>query len=229
VPEKSNNNVFIALDLDRTLFNTATYADTYIDLVAQSNPDLADRTRKAQIAAESVGESFYVRRYISQNASDELVHNLDDKIVAACEGTDLLNPGASELLAYLDQRGYNYGILTYGERTSQELKLRAGHLESIPLLVTSNPSKGLLIAGWRDQDSDEFMVPGELTGLGRAALFSGVRLVDDRARSFVGLPDHNFVRGYHYQPTSTMITDLSDILPKNVKTIQALSEVGDSE
>lgn len=227
--EKSNGDVFIALDLDRTLFNTSAYADIYIDLVAQTNPELADRTRQAQIAAESVGESFYVRRYIGQNTSEELVHDLDNRIIAACEGTDLLNPGASDLLTYLEWKGYNYGILTYGEPVSQELKLQASHLGAVPFLVTSQPNKGALISDWRDQDSDEFMVPSELTGLGRAALFSGVALVDDRARSFVGLPDHNRVRGYHYQPSGMAITDLSGVLPKNVKTIRTLLEVGDNE
>lgn len=95
---------------------------------------------------------------------------------------DLLLSGASELLDSLKSCGIAYGILTYGELSWQQLKLRATRLDLEPHLIVNNKLKGKIIAGWRS--GGEYCLPRELGG-GR---YQKLVLVDDRLYSFAEAP-----------------------------------------
>ncbi|HRQ87049.1 MAG TPA: hypothetical protein PLY16_02975, partial [Candidatus Saccharibacteria bacterium] len=81
----------------------------------------------------------------------------------------------------------------------QAHKLKLSGLSGIPYLMTGE-AKGELIASWQDENG-LFTVPKELGD--SSVKYSSIVLIDDKARSFKGLPRQ--ARGYWLSETSDTI------------------------
>lgn len=88
---------------------------------------------------------------------------------------------AEGLIAEINTRGIDFGIMTYGDPEYQRLKLELMGLSDVPVLVTSEPgAKASLIGSWR-QDDGVFVLPDTLGG----HEVERVILVDDKLDELV--------------------------------------------
>ncbi len=107
------------------------------------------------------------------------------EFVALGDTTDFLMPGARELLAYLRQMAIGHGILTYGGREWQEMKLAAARLSDMPTIITSE-AKGPLLKRWQQPDG-RYALPPEFAMVEYREA-QHIIFVDDKPTSFDGAP-----------------------------------------
>jgi len=226
--ENANPKKFFLLDLDRCLLDLNETMRRYNELVAQQYSSIGPRLDRASRTAVANGDSFDTYKYLAVELGDRAVEELDAMFVKSVENSDLLNPGAKELMEYLALSEHEYGILTYGSLRWQKFKLRASRLDCVPHLVTGQKEKGSLIASWQ-QPSGEFIIPGQLLAhIGQSALFPSVILVDDKPDSFIGLPLG--VRGYLYQnPQYEILPSQQGEVSSSVTIINNFLQVVDTE
>jgi hypothetical protein len=210
---------FYVLDLDRTLFNTPESAALVIQSVAHFDAQLAKELQAEREAHESRGTSFSLRDYIAKHSTQKDVASVEAHYMQAARATDLLNPGALDLLAYLRSMGRSsgFGILTYGSPLDQRMKIRAvPQLKGVPYLLTQELRKGAQIEAWRRQDG-LYRIPDELGG----GCATHIVLVDDKPVSFEGLPvdcrgylvESIFGTGVETLPATIVpVTDLYEVI-----------------
>lgn len=211
------SSTFYIVDLDRTLFDSERSVELMRGIVALYEPDVASLLAQRFDEYESQGESFSVRDFIADNTSEADMQKIESKYYEMAAAQDFLYPGASELIAYIQEKdAAKIAILTYGSELGQAMKIKASpQLRNIPFLVTSETYKGALIASWR-QDDDLYHLPDEYGG-GTAKT---IVFVDDKPFSFKGLPID--CRGYWVK---SVYDAGSEMLPSYVKPIENLSQV----
>ncbi len=106
--------------------------------------------------------------------------------IALGEVTDFLMPGARELLEYLQQTGIGHGILTYGGREWQEMKLAAAKLLDVPTIITST-GKGPIMKRWQQEDGT-YELPPEYKAATGYQRTRHIIFLDDKPTSFEGTP-----------------------------------------
>lgn len=212
---------FYILDLDRTLYDTVKATELMKGVIALHDAALANALEQRFEEYTSQGESFSMRDFIAENVGEEEMQKIEVKYHEMALQQDLLNPGASELIAYIRSRqDAEMGILTYGSQLGQTMKIAAAKgLENIPYLITQETFKGALIASWR-QDDDLYHLPEELGGY----TTKHIVFVDDKPFSFKGLPID--CRGY-------LVKSVYDAgiekLPPYVETVESLMQVVSGE
>lgn len=182
-----SNQIFFALDFDRTLFNTDVYSRYYLDAVAKLNKTISDQLEPLLSASDV---SF--RSLIEQGRGQEFTRNVESMVAEVVKGDELLMPGAGKLLSVLRKNSIDFGIVTFGDLDTQSHKVVVSGLDGIPYYVVSNVAKGTLIAEWQGSDG-LFYLPPELKGSSLG--YKEIVLIDDRSRSFEGLPKGAV--GYH--------------------------------
>jgi FMN phosphatase YigB (HAD superfamily) len=212
---------FFVLDLDRTLFDTVLNADYFLQAVRDMEPELATLMEALSKEYEARQQSYSmletVLSQVGRGRTDQITQHYRDLVA----DKDLLAPGAHEVLALLEQHNHTvgYGIVTFGSLPEgQQVKLEAAGLANIPHLITTEAAKGAIIASWKE--GDRYQLPAELSGVSTPR----VVLVDDRLRSFEGLPDD--ARGYWLQPEAL---PTGDPLPRTIKIIRSLGELAAHE
>lgn len=183
-------STFYAIDFDRTLGNVEGQTALLSHFLEQQNLLWPEEVTAKIEAAHQEGTSFDVISYVHAThpaASIEKIRR--DYMALALDHTDeLVLPGADTLIAWLDQRGLPFGIVSYGEPAWQEFKIEAAGFGTLPHLIVPTRDKSKLFrTWWRD---DAFWLPAELGG-GR---YESIVLVDDRLGAFDDKPDS--VRGY---------------------------------
>ena len=208
---------FYVLDLDRTLFDTAKATRLMQSVLTEHDPQLAALLEQRYQESSRAKESFLVYDFIVDAVGEAGMKKIQAAYAEAAQDESLLLPGVEELLEFISsQRDVGVGVLTYGSREGQEMKLRSVvELGELPYSVTPEPHKGRQIAAWRSE-AGMYHIPDEL---GKGATRSIV-LVDDKPVSFVGVPDD--VVGYLVP--SIFKAEESEI-PAHVKTVANLYEV----
>lgn len=210
-------STFYILDLDRTVYNTIKAAELLQEVIALHDTALAATLEQRFEEYTSQGESFSMRDFVVENVGESEMQKIEVKYHELALQQDLLNPGASELIAYIRAKeDAELGILTYGSPLGQVMKIASARgLETIPYLITSETFKGALIASWR-QDDGMYHLPEELGGY----IAKNIVFVDDKPFAFKGLPID--CRGY-------LVRSVYDAgiekLPPCVKVVDDLSKV----
>lgn len=212
-----NISTFYVLDLDRTIYNTIKAAELLKGVIALHDTALAAALEQRFEEYTSQGESFSMRDFVVESVGEAEMQKIEVKYHELALQQDLLNPGARELIAYIQAKeGAELGILTYGSPLGQAMKIAAANdLKNIPYLITSETFKGALIASWR-QDDDRYHLPEELGGF----IAKNIVFVDDKPFAFKGLPID--CRGY-------LVKSVFDAgiekLPPYVEVVDSLTKV----
>lgn len=167
---------FVALDLDRTLFQTDIFAELVFKAAGATLSNAVvqeirhnERTHRGQMydvlgVLEGAGCSpEYIKKSILEEHAD----------------TRMLYEGVEEVLQWLDGHVGGWGIVTYGSRIGQGIKLRLAEKElgrTLPALTTNSLRKPQLVATWLV--TDIFVPPLELNPERRA--YNSVVIIDDK-------------------------------------------------
>ncbi len=216
-------NKFYILDFDRTLADIDKLLEVFMQIADQHAAISRAQIEAVDADMKRRGDSFdtagYVRDYLM--AQDRLGEwdQLVKQYIHESHSLDMLMPGASELIAYLERTEARYGILTYGNPLWQRLKLSAAGFNHVPHIITTTKEKGILIRSWQDDDG-LFHLPLEFNG-GTA---DAVVLIDDKAVSFDGFPDLPS-RGFHVFDPANYLPAQQGSVPANVASIKSLHDV----
>lgn len=154
---------------------------------------------KIQLAyeeAEITGVSFSVLEYTKSNYP-----NIDLGVIkkayserAKSVKDSLLESGAIKFINFLRSTDRNFCIMSYGEKTWQNLKILSTGIVDIPILIVSSHKKGSLIANWLDASSRRYFIPKKCFLDNKSRVANEIILIDDKIRAFDNLPDS--ARGY---------------------------------
>ena len=218
---------FYALDFDRTLGATSVILAQFITYLSRADPYLGMIIMNKQEQVESSGGSFDVVTALQGSIDPKILQNYMDTFASTQRSTSLLTDGALVLINAIQGSNHHVGILTFGGKQWQEMKLRVATLEQYDrMIVAEKGKKALLIASWYDQDQKKYQLPDEFGG----GLVDEVVLVDDKAVEFSGLPEDGSVRGYLFRDISTPLLPSQQSmsagdLPIGVIAITSLEEV----
>ncbi|MGV9002232.1 MAG: hypothetical protein ACOH18_04760 [Candidatus Saccharimonadaceae bacterium] len=180
-------NVFQLIDLDRTIFDTSKFAKAITDEVNIEQPGLGTKLDEQFEAAYEKEETFFLPRYLRQEKGDAWFEVLVDRVVEKHGGDSFLIPGTRELLTFADTISNvtpAWGILTYGDKVDQRIKMRLIGLANAPVYFTRTPDKGEILQTWKTDDG-RFQLPLEFGDMAVDIL----TLEDDKLRAFHNFPD----------------------------------------
>lgn len=217
--------VFDRLDLDRTLLDTTQLVALFENYLAIHHPELARLVRVARQEIEQSGGSYNILHGVRQHVADGGDQLVQDFSVSVRENKHLLLPYAKELIDAIIASGQPWGIMTYGGRQWQMIKLDLSGLGHVPVIIIPGKGKGKRIAGWQDSDG-QYRLPETYGG----SIVDTVVLVDDKPVEFDGLPIDT-ARGYLLRPNHATVTLPSQQgqAASNVRTISSLRDVIDLE
>jgi FMN phosphatase YigB (HAD superfamily) len=220
MPMPPSNKTFYVLDFDRCLANTDKLFALFEYAVLQEGALGKEVLDDARAAMERTKGSFdvlaHLKEYLASSGQQDMLLLIKDTFLKASQDYDFFEPGARDLLQFLRDSSLPFGILTYGGRVWQQMKLQATGLEATPHIITDIQTKGKIIAEWK-QPSGTFLVPAELGG----GEFENVVLVDDKFVSFEGLPERAF--GIHVLTKNAAYS--SDTLPVHLTQVNNMTEV----
>jgi hypothetical protein len=191
---------FFILDFDRCIGDT-NGIQAVLERVIQNETGISPETfHAARTQVESEGQTFatirHVHKLLEDAGSSVTWEHIRDKLLEACRDEELLLPHARELLRILGERSLHHGIITYGvEETWQLTKLEITGLLDVPHLVTHIEHKGELLTGWKREDGKFDVPPALLTHDLGALVARHLVFLDDKAKSFWGIPEG--VQGVH--------------------------------
>jgi hypothetical protein len=185
---KTNRTVFQILDLDRTLLDTSKLVQTLQRIIASEDPQLAKTITKQLQEHSAARTSFFIFDFIAKHVGQEKLTDYVNKLNYAAPASELLLPGANDRIAFAkSQPGWSGGILTYGLKRDQTIKLKLVGLQMERYIITSSQKKGELIASWK-QANGMYKLPIEFGG----HTVDMVTLDDDKLIAFGGLPNDAF-------------------------------------
>ncbi|MFZ1301581.1 MAG: hypothetical protein WAQ27_03320 [Candidatus Microsaccharimonas sp.] len=181
---KTNSTVFHLLDLDRTLLDTVALANYLKDIIAKRDVQLSHDIEQEILRHATARTSFFLFEYIANQVGETMFEAYIHELQATAPVEELLLPGALERIAFgKSQPGWSVGILTYGSRRDQMIKLKLVGLQHERHLVTNTAKKGELIASWQLPDGN-YKLPIEFGG----HIVNTVTLDDDKIIAFADLP-----------------------------------------
>ncbi len=177
-------NLFQLIDLDRTLFDTSKFAKAITDEVNILHPGMGTELDARFETAYKKEETFFLLRHLRHQMGDLWFEGLVARVIAKYGNDAFLLAGARERLAFADTLGVDsWGILTYGDKIDQHMKLRLIGLGNARVYITRTPNKGEVINSWKTIDG-RFQLPLAYGG----GLVDTITLEDDKLRAFSNLP-----------------------------------------
>lgn len=182
----ADKRIFHALDLDRTLFNTALLSEQLESIVAVRIPGFETELHDQMAAHIQRGDSFFIFEYFVSKHGLEALQACIEELRQKVSPEGFLMPGAKERLAFAaSQPGWSVGILTYGSSITQSIKIALAGLQGYPHLITDTPRKSEVIATWQQLTGD-FLLPEQFGG----QTVDLIILDDDKLSAFEGLPEN---------------------------------------
>jgi len=216
----TKSNVFQLIDLDRTLFDTSKFAKAITDEINLTQPGFGTELDERFEAAYKKEETFFLLRYLRHEKGDAWFEDLVSRVVEKYEASSFIIPGTAERLALADtlsDLSPSWGILTYGDKVDQLMKMRIMGLEDVPVYFTHTPNKADIIQSWKREDG-RFQLPAVFGG----AVVEALTLEDDKLRAFYHLPDG--VVGVWLAAPGKEDHGFSDEVLENVVPVQNLFE-----
>lgn len=183
-------DVFYVLDFDRCIGDTDKFQLVLEQAVATVTQISPESIRTARRNTDMSGGSFDTARFVIEELirtrSDITWQEICDEIVTLTKDQDMLEPYAADFLRILRNRGEYFGILTYGGKEWQRLKLATSGMGDVPFVITSVRNKGLTLTSWLQGDGT-FIIPKEMTK-DRLVRAKSLIFIDDKAVSFSDIP-----------------------------------------
>jgi len=209
------------IDLDRTTLDSNKVLTAFTNLgIASGLIDEASIDAARQKTEES-GGSFDDLQYLrDQGMSEADLTGMIDPFVSK-PNTDFLYDDALPFLDRInDQSGHIAMLLTYGSVDWQTAKLLASGLGSQLYIVTNETHKGHLISEWKMEDGRYKTV----TASGVIVIANSITLVDDKANSFLDLPDD--CNGWLVRrPGIKVLPSQAGPVPPNTKSVGSLKSI----
>lgn len=172
------------VDLDKTLLDTHKFFEYTAEISRSLGITGGKDLYRALESVEDTGGSFDTDEFLKLAGASEAERAELWGTVGLNEGNaQFLYPDAVEFLAAIDELGYPYATLTLGSIATQIPKLRATVLDRRPYIITDVKEKGELIQKWKGPEGYR-----AVTAAGQILVAESGVLVDDKARSFDGLP-----------------------------------------
>lgn len=186
------HSIFQLIDLDRTIFDTSGFIKAITDEINLTEPGVGTELDTRYEAAYKKEETFFLLRYLREERGDEWFEELVKRVVEKIGAPALLLTGVRERLSLADAvTDYrpSWGVMTFGDKVDQLMKLLIVGLQDAPILLTDTPDKAGLMRSWQQPDGT-FQLPLEFGG----GVVDYLTLEDDKLRAFVGLPEgaHGF-------------------------------------
>lgn len=219
-------DTFYILDFDRCLGDTTKLQqelERAIERKTSINPEqLALARREVELSGGSFDAATYVQGVLKESKTSTTWSEICQDMISHARESDMLEPGAGELIDALRSHDEKFGILTYGGAEWQYTKLAAAHMEDLPVVITDDPGKGRIIASWKTSE-DVFLIPKDLSGE-EGMTARKIVLIDDKALSFRGIPSG--VSGFHVlrSDRKVMPSQQGD-LPDGVVRVDGLTKV----
>jgi len=217
-------DTFYAIDFDRTLGDVNANFDLLANYLHEHGVMDKDELMAHRKAEEARGESFSVLGYLRRHHSDTLDYEKFARgyqIVAAEHPGSLLIPGALEFLQWLEESGRAYGVVSYGNRDWQTLKIEASGLAAIPRIIVDTPRKSELFQSWQQPDGT-FHLPRQLARGGSEIAAKTLVLIDDKLSAFDAMPPGE--RGYWLRTWSQQ-KDVPAMLPEKIVMVDSFDEI----
>jgi len=213
---EANFETFYALDLDRTLIDTERAIRVLSAAADSFDTSLGEAIRQQNQLYLERGESLPIFEFIINTAGRDVADQVREQFIEQAQVQGLLLLGAQAMIAFTQSQSSSAtGIVTYGSKEGQEMKITAAGLNNVPHLVTHHQDKGTMFSSW--QESDGYHIPDELGGgIARELVF-----VDDKSVSFKNFPAHD-ARGYLV--TAAAVHEVIE-LPPHVTVIRTLQDV----
>jgi len=183
----TKSNIFQLIDLDRTLFDTSKFAKAITDEINLTQPGFGTELDERFEAAYKKEETFFLLRYLRHEKGDAWFENLVSQVVEKYGASSFIIPGTAERLAFTDTLSDvspSWGILTYGDKVDQLMKMRIIGLEDVPVYFTRTPNKADIIQSWKRKDG-RFQLPSVFG----SHIVEKLTLEDDKLRAFSHLPE----------------------------------------
>lgn len=188
-----SKRTFQLIDLDRTLFNTSLFLEKIYEHAEKIQSGIGEKIAKLVDTAYKQDETFFALEYLRQTLGVERYDAIIKDIINQTTADTWLLPGAKERLLFADQVSKrslvsvshkNYGILSYSlYPEDQHLKVTIAGLVHIPLYITDNPNKAMLLRTWQ-QPAGGFLLPDAFG----SDVVDTITLEDDKLRAFRHLP-----------------------------------------
>jgi hypothetical protein len=166
-------DTFVVFDLDRTLLRTDTLTDMVCLQLLDHGVGLEQVRADLNFIHQQIGTSFSLLEYLEAQYGSELYLAVRDDVEALVESGelvhDLVYEGTADLLSELERNEVPFAILTYGNRESQEFKLRLFRRlmnrtpETMHATITLESKKSDWIARtWQGTGDGSLLVPTEI-------------------------------------------------------------------
>jgi hypothetical protein len=200
-PEMTPEFLYV-LDLDRTLIRSDVAADALYQATEELEGIPRERLKALQDESEDSNQPFNVVSAITRLLPEGLpaeeignkMNKLKSRFLRLVDRNALLYEGAQTLIDQLEMEDIYipYVIATYGGEEWQEWKLEAAGLKDKDYIITStNLEKGMWIAHDWVQPDGTYAPPLEDEAQRQQLKAHHVVVVDDKRKSFEGLPPGN--------------------------------------
>lgn len=216
----TKTSVFQLIDLDRTLFDTSKFVKAITDEIDEVQPGLGTELDERFEAAYQKEETFFLLRYLRHEKGDLWFEALIERIVAKCGAEAFMLPGMRERLAFASEVTDSvpaWGLLTYGDKVDQLMKMRLIGLEDAPVYLTHTPNKSEVIRTWLTEEGT-FTLPPVFGG----GTVETITLEDDKERAFHDLPEN--CMGIWIAAPGRNVEELDTQSLENVVPVQDLFE-----
>lgn len=215
---KAHQTVFHILDLDRTLLDTLKLAHTLKEIIARRDRDLTKDIDKEIKQHTEAKTPFYLFEYLAERIGQDKLNSYVNELNYIAPSSELLLPGATERIAFAKSHpGWSVGVLTYGSKRDQMIKLKLAGLQLERFLVIDSPKKGELLASWKRKDG-RFKLPLEFGG----HIVDILTLDDDSLVAFENMPEGVYGQWVTHASIGG-VTELQK-LPANVRLVHSLDE-----
>lgn len=223
----SSTSTFFAIDFDRCLTKGESFALLVMEVLDELGVISYVELNEAKNLVESSGGTFQIltylrdRGYLDAETEAKAAQIFEEK--AKSNRAKYVADDADDLFAYLKESDIPHAIISYGENTWQELKIRAAGLADIPHQIVSHPRKSDELRSWLDDDGHYALPP----------IFGGqtvdrIVLIDDKAVAFTALPPR--VRGYWMRAKDgSLLPSQEGTVPDSVQTVYDFKSVIEKE
>ena len=222
----TSHSVFFAIDFDRCLSKGEMFALLYMEILDELGVIAYVEINAAKEEVEFRGESFQVVTYLRDVGllNSELEQRVAEEFYKRVQAKRYMfvADDADVLFDYLREKAMSHAIISYGESSWQELKIKASGFEGVPHQIVSHPRKSDELRSWFKDDV--YHLPPIFGG----ETAESIVLIDDKAVAFTDLPPH--VRGYWMRAKDgSLILSQQGTVPDSVVTVYDFKSIIEKE
>lgn len=214
----SSNPELIVTDMDGTLTDTKLVV-VLLGRACLDEDISVEPLLKLVDSYSSLGISYNAWSYVEKYGPD-VAEAVKGRFLEYSNDNSILYDDARDYLDFLEEVLITNIIMTKGDQTWQEIKLKAARLDQFPHQIIDDDSKGNVIKSWRTASGQLYIVPREILG----ASAPSVILSENNLSDFKGLPDD--CSGYLVARDDKKNSALqAKNLPPNIKIVRNLLEI----